>query len=283
MNTQEYISSGIIESYVLGLASPEEMAEFEQRSATEPAIREAREAFEVELEQSLRQQAVAPPAALRDRIFATLAAEEVPAGSVDAPLQAPLVSLPSEAPVVTMKSSASYKVAAAAAIVLLIGSAATNIYLYSKYNDSVARYQTLAATQTGLANENKAMKVKLDDYDAALQQMRNPQVDVIKMAGVPKGPDPSSIATIYWNTASKDVYLLVNQLPKAVAGKQYQLWAIVDGKPVDAGVFDVEDGQSLVKMKTIDHAQAFAVTLEKAGGSPAPTMTAMYVVGKVTG
>ena len=38
---------------------------------------------------------------------------------------------------------------------------------------------------------------------------------------------------------SKEVYLLVNQLPTPDPDKQYQLWAIVDGNPVDAGVFDM--------------------------------------------
>ena len=91
------------------------------------------------------------------------------------------------------------------------------------------------------------------------------------------------MATVYWNTESKDVYLLVNKLPKPVPDKQYQLWAIVDGKPVDAGIFDMREGISFVKLKTIPKAEAFAITLEKKGGSATPTMDAMYVMGKVTG
>ena len=63
------------------------------------------------------------------------------------------------------------------------------------------------------------------------------------------------------------------------SGKQYQLWAIVDGKPVDAGL--ITDCIGLCKMKRIDRAQAFAITLEKAGGSPTPTLTEMYVFGKI--
>jgi anti-sigma-K factor RskA len=37
----------------------------------------------------------------------------------------------------------------------------------------------------------------------------------------------------------------------------------------------------LIPMKNIPKAEAFAITLEKAGGSPTPTLTAMYVMGKV--
>ena len=106
---------------------------------------------------------------------------------------------------------------------------------------------------------------------------------IIKMPGLPNSPDPSSMATVYWNTESRDVYLLVNKLPMPVRDKQYQLWAIVDGKPVDAGIFDMQEGLSFVKLKTIPKADAFAITLEKKGGSSTPDMNAMYVMGKVTG
>ena len=78
------------------------------------------------------------------------------------------------------------------------------------------------------------------------------------------------------------MYINVNSLPVPSADKQYQLWAIVDGKPVDAGVFTMtSDSASIQKMKSISGAQAFAVTLEKKGGNPTPTMTAMYLMGNV--
>jgi hypothetical protein len=38
---------------------------------------------------------------------------------------------------------------------------------------------------------------------------------------------------------------------------------------------------ALQKMKITPKAQAFAVTLEKKGGVSAPTMTEMYVIGKI--
>jgi anti-sigma-K factor RskA len=106
---------------------------------------------------------------------------------------------------------------------------------------------------------------------------------VIKMPGtnVPTSPDSNSVATVYWNTKSKDVYLLVNNLPQPASDQQYQLWAIVDGQPVDAGVFDVQNASGLLRMKNMPRAQVFAVTLEKRGGSTTP-QGPMYVMGKVS-
>jgi anti-sigma-K factor RskA len=61
---------------------------------------------------------------------------------------------------------------------------------------------------------------------------------------------------------------------------QYQLWAIADGKPVDAGMY-TEEKDSKIALANITNAQAFAITLEKKGGSPVPTMENMYVMGEI--
>ncbi len=83
-----------------------------------------------------------------------------------------------------------------------------------------------------------------------------------------------------WNVNTKEVYVADVSLPEVPSDKQYQLWAIVDGKPVDAGM--LSDAKNLAqKMKVFEKAEMFAITLEKKGGSPTPTMEAMYVAGKV--
>ncbi|HSH64562.1 MAG TPA: anti-sigma factor, partial [Bacteroidia bacterium] len=101
-----------------------------------------------------------------------------------------------------------------------------------------------------------------------------------------KGLDkaPNAIASIYWNQSSKEVYLNISEIPTPPEDKQYQLWAIVNGKPVDAGIFDLTPNTNtavLRKMKPINDAQAFAITLEKRGGTKVPTLNAMYLLGNV--
>jgi anti-sigma-K factor RskA len=96
------------------------------------------------------------------------------------------------------------------------------------------------------------------------------------------GMKNSDVATIVWNPKNKEVYLAVNQLIEPPSGKQYQLWAIVDNQPVDLGVFDPDmKSYEMIRMKDVENASAFAVTLEKEGGSPVPTMEAMWLMGGV--
>ncbi|RYF78049.1 MAG: anti-sigma factor, partial [Cytophagaceae bacterium] len=61
------------------------------------------------------------------------------------------------------------------------------------------------------------------------------------------------------------------------------LWALVDGKPIDAGVFtNRAERYSLQQTnRPIQSADTFAITVEKAGGSPVPTLTALVALGKV--
>src|SRR5262245_36153727 len=68
----EYISSGIIESYVLGLASEEEGREFEEMCASYPELVEARNNFELALEEQARKNAVPPPATAKEKIWSAI-------------------------------------------------------------------------------------------------------------------------------------------------------------------------------------------------------------------
>lgn len=86
---------------------------------------------------------------------------------------------------------------------------------------------------------------------------------------------------VYWNPDQQKVYVDAGQLPAPPAGKQYQLWALAGGQPVDAGMLQVNRQPGLQQMKPVGAAQAFAVTLEPEGGSASPTLEQLYVMGEV--
>lgn len=272
MNIQEYISSGIVESYVLGLASNEEQLEFEQRYAMHAELRQAKEAFEISLEQHALDNAVAPPAALKQKIW-----DDV---KPDIKAASPVVNIQADnniQPVTPVRSMRFLKLLAAASVILLVSSTLLNLYFYNEYKSSSAKLDALIASNQQLADNNNAMQTKLQQYENSFAMIKDTNMAVVAMKGQPVAPQ--SFTTVYWNKQTKDVYLLVNALPKPAAGKQYQLWAIVDGKPVSAGLLDPGAPDALVKMSNIPNAQAFAVTLENTGGSKAPTMP-IYAVGK---
>jgi anti-sigma-K factor RskA len=235
VNIQEYISSGIIESYVLGLASEEERREFEQICEQYPEVLAARTAFELALEKQAIENAITPPAELKKKI-----ADQI--GTTGK--------------VVSMQPATARKInwlkyTAAAMVILLAGSLYYNITLFNKNKNLKSNYDNTVA--------------KLNDMEKDLQILQqNPNVKMASMKGQPVSP--ASFATVYWDTASQDVYLMINNMPKPASDKQYQLWAFLDGKPIDMGLIEItEKPLQLYRLKKAQAAQAFAITLEKKG------------------
>ena len=254
MNIPEYISSGIVESYVLGLASPEERSEFEQMCLKHPEVLRARIAFEKLIENQAFDNAIKPYPDIKKRIIDQIGTEDASGRNITAPV----------------RRIEWLKYAVAASVILLAGSLYWSISLY---------------------NENRKLKEDINKSFARMDEMKKDMSIVgpnpnVKMA-VLKGTDmsPESFATIYWDTTSKDVYLVINNLPQPPSDKQYQLWALLNGQPLDLGIvqndFFIQQNKLLVQMKNVQGAEAFAITLEKQGGSNIPTMDSMYVMGKL--
>ncbi len=272
MDIQAYIQSGIIESYVLGLASAEEAAELENLQSQFPEIQQAVSEFSTLLEQQAFENAITPPTDVKTKIMSAIKDEIIPAHVISLSRNAATNSD------VLAKRLGLLRMLAAASVILFIASAGLNLYLYNRYTQKNEDYQALLTERSTLQANNQIYQTHLQQWQKAAEVMSDPAMAVIKMPGTP-GKE-QHLATVYWNTKNKDVYVMPNRLPQPAKGKQFQLWALVDGKPVDAGVLDV-DCEGVCKMKNIPKAQAFAITLENEGGSPSPTMKEMYVLGKV--
>lgn len=263
MDTRAYIESGVIESYVLGMANAQEAAELEQLSRQYPEIRKAIDDFEALLESTAMAAAVTPAPALKTKLFAELDSEFAEEKTARV---SPIT-----------RAGGWLRYVAAASVILLVLSAATNVYFYNQFRHASTQYQALLVEKTSLLAQNQVLQVKQLDIYQGMQIMSDPSYTKVSMPGVP-GKE-SNLATVFWDKKSSEVYLLANKLPQTAADTQYQLWAIVDGKPVDAGMISACPG--LCRMKHIRNATNFAITLEKRGGSPTPNLNQLQVFGKV--
>ena len=149
-----------------------------------------------------------------------------------------------------------------------------NIVNYNKYtqakNDLTSTQQSLAA----LEERNQSM-------EADMSVVQSKYSVPVALKGLEAAPDAA--AKIFWMQNTGEVFIDPSNLPEAPQGKQYQLWAIVDGKPVDAGMILTSkngDRYRIQKMKSFGKAEAFAVTLEKEKGNPTPEGP-MFVMGKM--
>jgi len=308
MNIQAYIESGILEEYVLGTVSPQEKQEVECMSHIYPEIKEELMRTESALEQYALKHQTPPPASLKETLFAQMNFDEVakePESNGSASVEPALARaddnikmLPvdnasqaetqpvsgeelftgptagSGGTTVIYPSWAKFAVAASILFAVLFGWSALQMSEVKKQNEQYAAEMDVLKADVDVIKSDS-------EYKNALASLyRNPNHKVVRMAGLEKSPG-SAVAAI-WDTKTNDVLLDVQNLPATPAGKQYQLWTIVDGKPVDMGVLDQEFSNKVLKMKQANPgAVAFAITLEKTGGSPSPTMEDMFVMGKV--
>ena len=257
MNIEEYIASGIIEAYVLGLASREERVEFEQMCAQYPELVEARNNFELSLEEQARKNVMQPPPGVKDKIWNTIQQTTVPNTSKIIQMEP-----------TTSRSARLSWVAAAAIILFLIGG-----FLALKfYNENKNLKAELKSSQDAQAQLDQRLR-KMEDEQ---QIMNDPHTTVVNMVGL-KGSPLS--ANIYWDSTSANVYMIVKNMPKLPSDKQYQLWALINNKPVDLGLFDGGE-KVILKMNNTQKADAFAITIENRGNTGGPNLQELQSMGK---
>ena len=266
-----YIESGILELYVLGDVTAEERAEVEAMALKHPAIKAELSEIERSLELYADENAVEPTENLRDRILNSLVtnlSDDRTFPSREARVEDNIISIK------RAESSNTYKYAFAACLALLIISVAALISVYNKLQQS----NTLLVS---LQNQNQHFANRVNLMDRELSIFHDPSYKLLKLQGTPKSP--SSAITVAWSPAKKKVMIDMANANMPVNDKdhQYQLSALVGGKPVDLGVFDADTtSKDMKEMKSIASADAFAVTLEPRGGSQNPTMDQMMVIGK---
>jgi len=292
---QVYIESGILEQYILGLLTPAERAIVEAEATRHPLVAQELAAGQRALEYYAEAYSRELPAAMRgrvlNRVLAQVAPAEVPvaaAAPVAAGVPAPAARLradvdalvrPQPAAEPGMRQTTSAIVPAAsrrglaiAASVALLLSLIGNGYLYQQWQGADTALVVLQETQNRVAANTLVVERKLGEVSEQNAVLRDAGFHLVALAGTPDAPKDR--ARVLFNAKTRRVYVDVQNLPAAPAGRQYQLWALNNGKPVDAGVLTpaAAAGDRLERMKDIASAQAFAVTLEPLGGSATPTM-----------
>lgn len=286
---QTYLESGRLEQYALGELDPAARAEVDGWAARYPQVRQELDELLTGLDVYAEAHALTPPAGARERILGRVLAE---IGSAETTAAVPTPAVP------TMRVSASnphlatqaptppaaaqrrsgWAIAASVALLLSLGA---NALLYSRWQQTSADLVAAQNSQARFAQTSQVVERRLQGAESQLQVLRSPEYKLVALAGTPA--HTKARARVLYNAATHRVFIDVQQLPSLPAGKQYQLWALDKGKPIDAGVLaaNTAAGDGLQQMKDIASAQTFAMTVEPTGGSTGPTLSTMTVVGNI--
>lgn len=274
MDIKKYIESGILEQYVLGTLQSSEVNEIHILLGEHPVLRAEVMSIEIALEQYAQAHSVAPPPGLEQLILQKIEAES--------PTPQPSSNPNNYQQNVGNTAQSSGMMGKILLLLISIGLIGA-LFGYFNANEKL---KNLESDHAELQNEHEILKTDCEEAKANFNETEQYFAfiqDVNTKPIIMNGTDnaKNALSAVYWNPIKKKSYLKTYAMPEVPSDKQYQLWAIVDGKPVDMGVFDVAlDANDLIEIPYIKDAQAFAVTLEKRGGVESPTMEAMYVIGE---
>jgi anti-sigma-K factor RskA len=236
--------------------------EVERNLAQYPELRTELALIEETMEAILMKAGKEPRAAVKEKVFAS-------------------IGTPASAKVVKLEVLSAWKYATAASILIALSATLLAYNFWSNWKETEVSLGELRALNEQVARDYNQVNQRLDAIENEMKIMSNPSFARVIMKGTPNAPE--ALASVYWNQNTQEVYLSIQNLKTLAQEQQYQLWAIVDGKPVDMGVFDgPANGNTisgLVKMKNVGKAAAFAVTVEPRGGKPSPSLETMQVLG----
>jgi anti-sigma-K factor RskA len=275
-----YIETGILELYVLGDTSQDERLQVEEMAEKYPEIKAEIADIERSLEAYALANAIQPQDSLRDRVLNSLVTNlandttfsKARTHDDNEDVKDNVVAFTSA------KTNNFYKYAFAASMLALIASVFGLFSLNSQLQQSHEVIASLQTKNTSFANNVKYMEDEISVF-------HDPAIKFVKLQGIP-AKAPGAQLTVAWSPTKKKVMIDLQDMKLAANDQthQYQLWAIVGGKPVDLGVFDAKaDTTGMKEMKPVgSDAVMFAVTLEKRGGVPSPTMKEMVVAAPVS-
>jgi len=285
--------TGLAEPFVLGILEDEEAQQFAQHLATgcrecQQAVADARRV--ASLLPYVVPQHESPPE-LKRRLLNAISAE---ARILKMP-PAPEKNDAAKATPATIRSmpertffQRSQRVLAWAAVFLFFAIG----YGYIMQRGVIAQLRQQIASQEQQLNE-RTTEIKLLQFEMTRQKT---VIERIKKSSAPrlllvelKGTEvnPSGNIKVLLDPQTAGGSFIAYDLPALTDEQDYQLWFLKDGKPVDAGVFHVnENGEYIGEVQhlpeTLTGISAFAITREPKGGRPTPTMP-IYWVGPVQG
>ncbi len=275
-NIKSYIESGILELYVLGDLAADEQSEVEAMSKLHPEVKAELDQIEIDLGNLAESLQVLPSDRVKTGFFNAISfANEENTAPIIVQQEAKVVSI-------SANNTNFYKYAFAASVALLLVSLVAVVNLNNSLKNSRQQIATLQSSNQGFANKVNYLDQQVIKTTNALDMYSNPDVEMVKLEGTANAKGSKIMVAFNPKTNKVGLDMKSMDMPKNDSEHQYQLWALVDGKPVDLGVFDAEGSEIGFKnMKEIGKAQTFAVTLEPRGGSINPTMDKLMVVGNI--
>ncbi|MEB2776944.1 anti-sigma factor [Algoriphagus sp. D3-2-R+10] len=273
MNIQSYISSGKLELFLLGELTEREREEVLSLAKTHPEIQQELDELEETMFAFDHMTGASPPQDVKDKIFSTLENDFI---LNEAPKS---TGVPADTKVVPISSP--WKPFAIAASITAIVASGAAFYYADKYQERNDQFTAFLQDQSVMADNLNQVKQEYDQKDSQLEKIIAGNLKRVEMRGEGFDMQKDAKVDVFWDQNAQEVFVAVNNLNDLSEEFDYQLWAIGDDGPVGIGLVNSAEKLTLQQMEAVAQAGAFAITIEPKGGSKAPTMEKLVVLGEV--
>jgi anti-sigma-K factor RskA len=299
MDTEIYISSGILELYCAGALSEAEMREVERMASQFAAVKKEIQAIELALWSFNEHIFAGPHDQLKTELIAGIKlnspntiiekthetalnkAVEPEVTIVEIPIVSPAAKeiIPEQAIQSTESKKKKISIGIFLVIILPIILAFGAFGLWNNWD---ALLQELSAAKKTAANAEKS-RAQIDSNLKATSQtldtLRNPDLVKITLSGMKFSP--AAKAVIYWNKNTNQILLDPVLIPLEDKDHCYQLWAMNKGETLSLGTFSATNkNKQMLPMKAVDKASVFIISLEPKNGSAIPNIAQLCLMSK---
>ncbi len=241
---KQFLESGLLEQYVLGVIDSAEIEKVEQYILNYPEVKAVYEELQENLELLAQKVATPPPVGTKESILE----------KIDEEISGKSTSSSSGSPVWTIT-------AVVAAIALGIWE-----MLLQQKNDLNNQVETLR-------KDYATLKEDCEDRICCSTEMwdliGDPNTARLLLTGIDKAAGLEVIA--YWNDDEQKSYLNLLSLPEPPEGKCFQLWADINKEMVSIDVLPTEAGQVIAIPHKLN-AASLNITIEPDGGNDHATV-----------
>lgn len=254
MDKKQFLASGLLQQYVLGLTTPEETNLVEHFISLYPEVRKEANTLQQAMEDYAKQYAIPPPRRLKKKILSEINSTPEKRRWV---LQ------------IQFLSATQLRFFGVCFLLLIIASGlGYSWWSQQRLWGEVAKYR---AQYEGLLYQQGV----LEQWVGFIE---HEQTHIVRLQGTSIAHGAHAIA--YWNAAAQRACIDLIEMPAIPDDKQYQIWADVHGEMINLGLLTAKEKQ-FQKIQFIQDATSLNITLEPKGGSEHPTVALLLANGNM--
>lgn len=245
---RDFLNSGLLEQYVLGLTDESETQSVERYIQEYPEVRTIYNDLQSGMEKLAKASSMPAPPEVKQNVMRSINGEI--------------------AHDTALRSSPSLWLPIAASLAILLGA-----FSFSQWNSLNSKDQEIAGLKTEFAtlkDDCEKRNLKFAAIQSQLEFVNAPQTNKYLLNGNAKAVAFQTVA--YWNNDQQKSMLQILDLPTLPEKRCFQMWADVDGKMINLGVLKKGESDFPIDWKYLANAESLNVTIEPEGGSDHPTV-----------